>query len=89
MTMHIALRCSAEDRVIGMVQRSAGSLIDADVLKRQLESEDGYAFDGSAIKDGVQLLCPRCENPVVVRAETADLYLVPGSLRVSIERSTE
>ena len=89
MTMHIALRCSAEDRVIGMVQSSAGSPIDADALKRHLDSEDGYAFDTAAIKDGVQLLCPRCANPVVVRAENSDLYLVPGSLRVSIERSTE
>lgn len=89
MTMHIALRCSAEDRVIGMVQSSAGSRIDADVLKRHLDSEDGYAFDASAIKDGVQLLCPRCANPVVVRAENSDLYLVPGTLQVSIERSTE
>jgi len=89
MTMHIALRCSAEDRVIGMVQSSAGSCINADALKRSLDAEDGYAFDSKAIKDGVQLLCPRCANPVVVRAENADLYLVPGSLRVCVERSTE
>ncbi len=89
MTMHIALRCSAEDRVIGMVQSLSGSCIDAVALKRSLDSEDGYAFDSSSIKDGVQLLCPRCANPVVVRAENADLYLVPGSLRVSVERSTE
>ena len=86
MSVRIAFRCPAEDRVIGVVVGESGALIDAQTIERCYEPEAGYTMAAQSVKDGVQLLCPRCSNPVVVRADDVDVYVVPGSLRIAKAR---
>ena len=64
----ISLRCPAENRVIGVVAGSAGARIDEHAFRFGYEAADGYALDVSTVKNGVQMLCPRCRNPLVFHA---------------------
>lgn len=84
----IHLSCPAENRVIGTVTRIGASL-DAGTIRRGYEPEPGYALGADDVKDGVQLLCPRCKNPVVIRADDVDLYVVPGTFRIAEARSED
>ena len=88
MTNSIPLCCPAENRVIGIVAR-VGASLDAETIRRGFEAEPGYALDAEHVKDGVQLLCPRCKNPVVIRADDVDLYVVPGTFRIAEVRSED
>jgi len=83
MSVHIPLRCLAENRVIGEVAVQHGARVDELALRTGYEGVDGYALDLAVVKDGVQMLCPRCRNPLVFHADGADVYAVPGTIRVA------
>lgn len=87
--MQITLRCPAEDRTIGTVAIAGGGRLDAKAIQGGYEAESGYELGEDTVKDGVQLLCPRCANPVVIPADDADLFLVPGTIRIAEARSSD
>jgi len=83
MSIRIPLRCSAENRVIGVLTGSPGARIDEQALRSGYEAADGYAADLGSVKDGVQMLCPRCKNPLVFDAGGEEVYAVPGTVRIA------
>lgn len=85
MSVHVPLRCPAENRVIGEVTVEAGARVDERLFRSGYEAVDGYALDVAAVKDGVQMLCPRCRNPLVFHADGEDVYAVPGTIRIAAE----
>lgn len=85
MSVRIPLRCPAENRIIGEVTAQRGVSVDERLLRTGYEAADGYALDVAAVKDGVQMLCPRCRNPLVFRADGEDVYAVPGTIRIAAE----
>lgn len=85
MSVRIPLRCPAENRIIGEITAQRGVRVDERVLRTRYEAADGYPLDVSAVKDGVQMLCPRCRNPLVFHADGEDVYAVPGTIRIAAE----
>lgn len=79
--MRIALRCLAESRTIGHITGQPGTRIDAAFFHCGYEAAPGYALGHHAVRDGVPLLCPRCQNPVVI-AGGESVPVVPGMLRL-------
>lgn len=89
MSIQVSFHCPAEDCVIGTITGEAGALIDAKAISSGYQAEEGYEFDLSAVKDGVQLLCPRCRNPVVIPAGEDEVYAVPGTIRFDERRKLD
>lgn len=87
--MQITLRCPAENRVVGIVTVRDGGCLDANAIRRGYEAERGYELGADTVKDGVQMLCPRCANPLAIPSDDADLYIVPGTIRVAQARSSD
>ena len=85
MSLRIPLRCPAENRVVGIVTGQAGARVDEQVFRTGYEAADGYALDVATVKDGVQMLCPRCRNPLVFSRDGQEIYAVPGTIRIAAE----
>jgi len=83
MSVCIQLRCPAEDRVVGEITAMDGERIDERAFCSRYDAAEGYTFDAGAVKDGVQMLCPRCCNPLVFRTDGDDVYAVPGIIRIA------
>lgn len=90
--------CSAERRRIAELTLPAGKRIERDdLIKGYRPITDQYALiekggtlragaDGAPlVQDGVQLICPRCYNPVLVTepGRTAGVYLAPGAFETA------
>lgn len=83
MSIQVLFRCSAENCDVGKMSVHPGDRIDVALIRREYQADEGYELNMSELEDGVQLLCPKCRNPVVIRADTCDLYFVPGMVQLS------
>jgi len=82
MSIYVVFRCSAEKCDIGTLEAQPSDSIDAIAIQQKYRAKEGYALNSENVKDGVQLLCPRCSSPVAIRADAVDFYFVPGAVRI-------
>lgn len=79
--------CNAERRVIGDLELPEKTKIDVDrilsgftpvLAEYHLKALPGEKDE--RVKDGCQVLCPKCSNPILIREPQGDkgVYLVPG-----------
>lgn len=88
--------CSAEKKRIAELELPSDKLIERDDIVRGFRpvaevyavldrsGRDRAGSDGEPIiKDGTQLVCPHCFNPVLVTEPDGDkgVYLAPGNFR--------
>ena len=78
--------CKAEKKDIGILALPNKTTVNPkNFLDGFTPKEPAYSLTDEAIKDGTQVLCPKCKNPLLIREEggKAGVYLVPGAIETA------
>jgi len=78
----VELVCKTEDQVVARIETEGA--LDAKMILRGITRVDpGRAPTVEKIRDGVQLLCGHCHEPLFFRAQDGELIAaMPGSAKV-------
>ena len=76
------LWCEAEKTLVANIEGYPGKRLDAKTIQRGIKATDAkYYIEADSIRDGVQMLCPRCGNALLFQQPSGKtgIYAVPGT----------